>query len=387
MKSYKLSRNVFLLTIILTILTACVSSEKVKNNISSGRAYENNKDIESLSVNGNVLLIDNNGNADIDITNTDFLNKGFSYGDSVDIEFDNGCKLEDVPFLSGMYVEYGKIMLYGKESKDKVSFIQKYKSFAENNNVNIQTTYTITLKEKSKYLNIENVGNLTYSKKFEDYNNEHKFSNFREVNVGDIKEGRLYRSASVIDNSENRAQYTSKLAIDNGIKTIINIINKQDEYSELLANIEGNSKILIENTIIINAPISNDYQSEKNIKIIIDGLNELINYDYPYLIHCLEGKDRTGYELAIIEALCNASYDEIVNDYMLTYDNYYGVNINNDIKKYNYIKESNIDAMLKFITNADDLNKIDYQDATKKFLISYGMNEDNINILINKLCK
>lgn len=362
-----------ILGILLVLLCAC-------------NVNETEQEVEKLSISGQIILTDDNGNADIDITNTDFLNKGFSFGDSVNVEFENGYILEDIPFLSGMYVEYGKAMVYGKASKDKVSFIQKYKSFVENSEVSEQMSYTITLNEAAKYSNIENVGNLVCTNNFEDYNDEIKFANFREVTVGDIKAGRLYRSASVIDNSANRVEYTSKLALESGIKTIINVIDKQEEYDELIANLDGNSKTLIDNTIVINAPISNDYQAEKNNKKIVEGLNELINNDCPCLVHCLEGKDRVGYELAIIEALCNATYEEIVDDYMLTYDNYYGVNRNSDIEKYNYIKESNIDAMLRFITGVEDLDNVDYQKAAKTFLTKYGMSEDNINILIAKLC-
>lgn len=347
----------------------------------------NIEEVEKLSVSGQILLIDDNGNADIDISNADLLNKGFSYGDSVTVKLDNGYVLEDIPFLSGMYVEYGKPMVYGKASKDKVSFIQKYKSFVENNEVTQQMGYNITLNEPQKYMNIENVGNLTYTNNYEDYNDEVKFANFREVNVGNIKEGRLYRSSSIIDNSANRSYYSSKLALDNGIKTIVNIVDKEDAYKELLSNAEGNTKTLIDNAITINAPISNDYQAEKNNKKIVEGLNELINHEYPYLIHCLEGKDRVGYELAIIEALCNATYQEIIDDYMITYDNLFGINKENDIEKYNYIKETNIDAMLRFITGSDNLQEVNYAQSAKIFLMNYGMSEDNINLLINKLCK
>lgn len=366
-------RKVFI-CILLFLLCACSTNENTE------------KEVEQLSVSGNIVLVDDNGNADVDITNTDLLAKGFKYGDSVDVELENGFKLEDVAFLSGMYVEYGEAMVYGKASKDKVSFIQKYKSFSETSNAQEEMTYTITLNEAAKYLYIEEVGNLSCTNDLKDYTDEAVFSNFREVKVGDIKEHRLYRSSSVIDNSANRRDYSAKLALYNGIKTIINTIDKEDAYNELLANLEGDSKTLIENTTVINAPISNDYQSEKNNKKIIEGLNELIQNELPCLIHCLEGKDRIGYELAIIEALCNASYQEIVDDYMLTYQNYYGITKENDSEKYNYIKETNIDAMLKFITGTDELEEVNTKEATKSFLINYGMDEANIDSLINKLC-
>lgn len=341
---------------------------------------------ETLSVNGKIVLVDDNGNVDIDITNTDFLNVGFNYGDSVNVEFENGFSLNDIPLLSGMYVEYGQNMVYGKASKDKVSFIQKYQSFVDNTGVSEEMGYTINLNEANKYSYIEDVGNLKISNNFEDFNDEIKFSNYREVKVGNIKQNRLFRSASPIDNSANRSEYVAKLALQSNIKTILNIIDKQDAYDELLANIDGDCKALIDNANVILSPISNDYKADKNINNIIEGLNLLTTNEYPYLIHCLEGKDRVGYELMIIEALCDASYQEIVDDYMITYDNLYGVNKNNDPIKYNYIKETNIDAMLKFITNSEDLKNVDCASATKTFLINHGMNEENINLLIDKLC-
>lgn len=359
-----------LICILLVLLCAC--SVNIKK--------------EEICVSGQVVLTDDNGNADIDISNNDFILKGFNYGDSVNIEFDNGFKLEDIPFLSGMYVEYGETMVYGKESKDKVSFIQKYRSFVENNNVKEGTLYTILLNEAGKFKYIEDVGNLSFSYNYDDYNDEIKFANFREVKVGNIKPRRLFRSASVVDNSENRREYCSKLALDNNINTILNVIDKGEVYQELLASLDGSSLTLIENSKVILAPISNDYQAEKNNKKIVEGLNELINSDYPYLVHCLQGKDRSGYELAIIEALCGASYQEIVDDYMLSYENYYGVNEDNDLKKYNYIKESNIDAMLKFITKSEDIESIDLKQKTKEFLISYDMEENSIDSLIDILC-
>ena len=360
--------------LLLLILCACSTSEI-------------DKEIETISISGKIVLTDDNGNVDIDITNTDFLNSGFNYGDSVNVKLENGYELEDIPFLSGMYVEYGKTMVYGKASKDKVSFIQKYKSFVENSKASKEMDYIITLNEAGKYSYIENVGNLICTNNFEDYNDEIKFSNFREVTVGDIKQGRLYRSASPIDNSTNRSGFVTNLALKHNIKTILNIIDKEDAYNELLLEIDDNTKTLIDNVNVILAPISNDYQAEKNIKNIVNGLNQLINNEYPYLIHCLEGKDRVGYELAIIEALCNASYEQIVDDYMTTYYNFYNITKDSDLEKYNYIKQTNIDAMLKFITGSDDLNNVDYRKATTKFLTNYGMSEDNINQLINKLCQ
>ena len=42
-------------------------------------------------------------------------------------------------------------------------------------------------------------------------------------------------------------------------------------------------------------------------------------------VHGLEGKDRTGFMCAVLQMLCGASYEEILEYYMKTYENYYKI--------------------------------------------------------------
>ncbi len=67
-------------------------------------------------------------------------------------------------------------------------------------------------------------------------------------------------------------------------------------------------------------PTADDYN-----KRLIVALKELPSRPAPYVIHCMEGKDRTGYVCAQLEGLCGATYEEMVADYLITYNNYYGV--------------------------------------------------------------
>ena len=43
----------------------------------------------------------------------------------------------------------------------------------------------------------------------------------------------------------------------------------------------------------------------------------------PYLIHCVEGKDRAGITVALLEAIMDASVEEIYKDYVKSYENYF----------------------------------------------------------------
>ena len=91
----------------------------------------------------------------------------------------------------------------------------------------------------------------------------------------------------------------------------------------------------------------------------------------------------------IFEALANATYDEIVNDYMITYDNYYDINLESDSSKYNVIKSKNIDVMLKTVINDDsvDIRTANYGYYVEQYLISKGMEQTEITALKTKLCK
>ncbi len=72
-------------------------------------------------------------------------------------------------------------------------------------------------------------------------------------------------------------------------------------------------------------------------------------FEGPYYIHCQEGKDRTGFVCIVIEALCGASYQKLVDDYMYKYYNYYKITKDTDSLRYNVIKERNVDTMLRFL--------------------------------------
>ena len=68
-----------------------------------------------------------------------------------------------------------------------------------------------------------------------------------------------------------------------------------------------------------------DFAAEEFNAKLKTGLVYLIDNEGPYLIHCNEGKDRAGFVAALLEALGGAEAEEIVEDYMLSYENYYHV--------------------------------------------------------------
>ena len=154
------------------------------------------------------------------------------------------------------------------------------------------------------------------------------FANFREVTGGELAAGRIYRSASPCDDQHNRAAYANALAEEAGIKFVLNMSDNETKY-QAHVEAEGFSSVyydqLYKNGQVLLLGMNANYRSDQFAGIISGALFEMSSHDSPCLVHCVEGKDRTGFTCALILALAGASVQEIVDDYMMTYYNYYRV--------------------------------------------------------------
>ncbi|MBR6236999.1 MAG: tyrosine-protein phosphatase [Firmicutes bacterium] len=111
--------------------------------------------------------------------------------------------------------------------------------------------------------------------------------------------------------------------------------------------------------------------------------------DGPYLVHCTEGKDRTGFVCMLIEMLCGASYQEIVDDYMITYDNYYEITEQKDKAKYDIILDKNLIAMMYTVAGSKtvELKTADLSAFARAYLVKAGMTDIQIDGLVDRLTK
>lgn len=341
------------------------------------------------------------GGVYIQISIDDFNELGFAYGDSVNVEFDNGTSLMDIPYYNGYYVDAGQPLLiaypgydyikatvnYGQDIWDefnlKLDNSEKI-SLWQNNNLEEHNTATITLNEKGKYLDIQNASDIHYFDEREKYETDEIFANFRAVNMANLKENIVYRSASPCDNQHNRAPYVDSLMKQAGVKTILNLADNYNKIEKYIAKEDFNSPYflsLYEAGTVIPISLNMNYFSDDFKLKIIDGFKEMSENEGPYLIHCTEGKDRTGFVLMLIEALAGASFEEIKDDYMLTYDNYYKINENSDPEKYYVILHRNLDVMIKTIINDDniDFKNCDLSKYAQDYLLNNGMSIEELN--------
>lgn len=330
-------------------------------------------------VRGQVKEIEKYGHALLDITIDDFHKAGYELGDTVDVVFDNGYKLAGIPFFNGYYVDRGQPLLRAYPGHENIAVCINYGKLNEVANVRPGSKVRIKLNSAGQALETQILNSLVYTKNRDDYKTDEIFANFREINAGNIAEGKLYRSASPVDNQYNRASYADMFANKVGIKTIINLADNKEDFESYLTKEDFNSPYaegLYRQDSVILCAMSVDFASQSFAKKLVSHLVQLPGKQGPVLIHCTEGKDRAGFVSALVEALMGASYDEIVEDYMKSYENYYGITKENSPERYDIIVRNNIDAMLRIIAGVDnnaDLKKADLAAGAENYLISNGM--------------
>ena len=342
-----------------------------------------------------ILHDDKFGGIYIDISIDDFNKLGFAYGDSLNIKLSNGYTLSDLPYYNGYYVDTGEKLVVSypgyKYVKVGINYGDDLWKIA---NVDENTTITVTLAQKEKYIKEQLVRDIHYSDEQGNQADE-EFANFRNVNVGRIKENVFFRGASPCNNEHKRAAVVDKLIKEKNINYIVNLSDSDEEINEFIFSNDFNSPYflsLYNDNKVVALSMSMQFKADDFSEKLIQGLNNLSQSDGPFLIHCVEGKDRTGFVCMILEALAGASYDEIVDDYMLTYKNYYNITKETDLDRYNIIKEKNIDTMLKYISNINnenniDLSTLDYEKNVTDFLVSKGMTLEDVTRLKDRITK
>ena len=290
------------------------------------------------------------GGVYIDTTIDDFNAMGYAYGDSVTVSFSNGYTLTGIPYYNGYYTANGEPLLVAYPGYPYIkAAINNGDDLWEVAGLQDGDVAEIRLEEAGRFAAIQNARDIHYTDERSDYGSDAVFANFRSVKAGDIPEGRLYRSASPCDNRHNRAPYADALMKEAGVRFILNLSDTEEKLQTYTADPAFDSPYflsLYENGAVKPIALNMNYGSEPFKQKIADGLTAMTAHEGPYLTHCTEGKDRTGFVCMLLEALCGADYDEIADDYMITFDNYYGVSEEKDPEKYATIVSSLLDPMI-----------------------------------------
>ena len=399
-----------LLIVLLSIALVSCTGKNATNT--KATVASNNSEQKLVAVNESAIRLDGVGIRDIEkygnivlsISATDFFNAGFNLEDIVTVSFLD--KKIDAPVCANYFdVDNGEYILRIEQNTetniDDIKIAISMGDFATTNGIAVKEStndakgyrwnyindadknciFSFELKEKGGYHAGYLIHNLKISDNREDYKNlsDEQYANFRMINTSGIAQNKIYRSSSPVNPSIKRDTYAMAATEKYMIKTIVNLADTEQE----MRNRENYSTSYYSKQNVIALGLNVDFFSDT----FKNGLKEAIHFmavnDAPYLVHCNEGKDRAGYLSALIECLMGASLDEVTNDYMTTYYNYFNVLPNTE--QYEIIKNNNIIKSLSKSFNTEDLINADLSKLCETYLLSIGVTEEDIELLKVKL--
>ena len=329
----------------------------------------------------------------LDVSIEDFKASGFQFGDSCSVTFSNGLTLEDIPFFSGYYVRAGMPLIVGYPGYEHIAVTRNNLGLWTEGGLTDGDTATVTLHEAGKYRNVQDTLSQSYSNDRDDYRDDAQFSNFRALSGGDLKGDFLYRGASPVDDQKNRAAITDGLLEKNGIRFILDLADAEEEFLSYQKEDGFSSSCaarLYEEGFAVLLDMGANYSSDEFKQKLAGGLREMLSAEGPVYIHCLEGKDRTGFVCFLLEALAGASDDELRDDYMKTYENYYGITKDGSPEKYDAVVSLYFDAFaihLRGTEQPEVPGPADRSQDAMQYLLNAGMTESEIEALRSMITK
>ncbi len=328
---------------------------------------------------------------------SDLTAAGFSFGDSCDVVFSNGATLNDVPYFSGYYVHKGEPVVVAYPNEPYVYIARNNSQMWTSEGLAEGDSVTITLNSAGKYRATYDALAQSYSTERADYASDEQFANFRTLSGGKLRANFLYRGASPVDDSRKRAAIADALVAQHGIVDVVDLADTRDEMEGYFAA-EGFSseytRGLYERGADVVLGMSSDYDAAAYKEGVAAGMRHLLEYGGPAYIHCMEGKDRTGFVCALVEALAGASYEEMCADYMTTYANYYNITADATPERYEAVVSLYFDDFARYLlgqgegkapsaeTSVDELYYADYTAGARGYLQSCGMSADEIDRLV-----
>lgn len=216
-----------------------------------------------------------------------------------------------------------------------------------------------------------------------------EYANFREIRTTGMGEKKLYRSSSPIDDCLGRNLYVDSLAKEAGVATFINLTDTED-YARTYKDFDSSYYATQD---VIYLAVAPEFYSRAFKDGMVKGLRFMIEHEGPYLVHCIYGMDRTGFMIAVLEALMGAKTEEIQADYAKTFTNYFNVVNGQQVT----LNEQQVDFFkavvtrnLRAVYRADgidiaDADDIDWATPTEQFLEKQGMTKEEISALKDRL--
>ena len=351
-----------------------------------------------------VTEIQKYGNLVLSLKGSDFLAMGYNYGDIVTVSL-NGQELEMPVGSNFSDVDQGsmicRVVIKPDLSEDYVILainmgdLATTALIAEKEKIEAAPGYvwhykteqpvpvSFAMKEQGGYYDQWVMHQLTRSENRADYPDltDAAYANFRVIATTGMGENKLYRSSSPVNPEINRNKEADAAAADAGVRTFINLADNE----ETMKGYEGFSESYYSQQKVICLNLGVDFSAAEFQQGLAQGLRFIAENEAPYLVHCTEGKDRAGFVSALLEALMGANAEEITQDYMTTYFNYYGVEPGTE--QYEAIASSNIQKSLAAALELPSIFEGDLQAAAEAYFARIGLTEAEISAVQSNLGK
>ena len=364
----------FVLLVFVSLLTFMVSCSD----------DDDTKSVPTLE--GKIASYNEFGAAMLDFTETDMTKAGFTLGDVVSITVDG--KEIVMPYYDGYYTRNGEYLCVAYPTYPSICFTANNVGLPEELTGLEGHAVTVRMKEKGGCIDVQQALSMKYTNEREDYAliSDAAFANARGVSAGKMASGILYRSSSPFSNEINRAKYVSEYLEQAKVMTVLNLTDTEEKMAAY--DMPAYSRSLWEGGQVILCPLKADPTADDYNQRLVAALKELPSRPAPYVVHCTEGKDRTGYVCALLEGLCGATYEEIVADYLITYDNYYQITPVKDPALCNTLVSLRLNTCLMYyagVTDEAQLPEVDYAKAFASYLLSHGMSQQQLDALVQAL--
>ena len=364
----------FVLLVFVSLLTFMVSCSD----------DDDTKSVPTLE--GKIVSYNEFGAAMLDFTETDMTKAGFTLGDVVSITVDG--KEIVMPYYDGYYTRNGEYLCVAYPTYPSICFTANNVGLPEELTGLEGHAVTVRMKEKGGCIDVQQALSMKYTNEREDYAliSDAAFANARGVSAGKMASGILYRSSSPFSNEINRAKYVSEYLEQAKVMTVLNLTDTEEKMSAY--DMPAYSRSLWVGGQVILCPLKADPTADDYNQRLVAALKELPSRPAPYVVHCTEGKDRTGYVCALLEGLCGATYEEIVADYLITYDNYYQITPVKDPALCNTLVSLRLNTCLMYyagVTDEAQLPEVDYAKAFASYLLSHGMSQQQLDALVQAL--
>ena len=341
-----------------------------------------------------ICSINKHGNVVLDITFDEMAAHGFEVGDVLTVCV--GDKSYDLPIGTEFNdVDNGNMICRFDNDDQVVMLAINMGSFATAVGIGQKQTIaeeqgyrwdiaidcvTLSLKQKGG-MDAYRALNLVRTNERSDYAHlsDAEYANFRSVTVSGLKPDVIYRSTSPLTTELGRDTQSMAAMQEAGIRSVINLTDSA-EIMRAYSTFEGS---YYADCTILNPEMGYELGSAEFDQKVRACMEFMLDNDGPYLIHCKEGKDRTGALCAVLECLVGATLDEVKADYMLTYYNFYGVTPEDD--RYQIILDNNILKTLQKMYQVDDIAACDLREECVQYLMSIGLSQQAVTALQSKI--